>query len=91
MTIAVTDGVSLYAVRYSSNGKSPTLYYSPEVDEIYKMNPKIRGSFGATARAVVSEPIGAFPQIWTPVPEATMLSIRNGDLVAQAFQPRQPE
>jgi predicted glutamine amidotransferase len=87
MTIAVTDGKTLYSVRYASDGNAPTLYHSPSVDEVYRINPAITGRLGTAARAIVSEPIGAYPAMWTEVPQGSLLIVRGGDLEVQRFEP----
>jgi glutamine amidotransferase len=87
MTVAATDGQTLYAARYASDRNAPTLYYSPDVQEVYRVNPAITGRFGAEARAVVSEPVGEFPQIWTEVPQASLLTVRGGDVHIEPFLP----
>ncbi|RIK74174.1 MAG: class II glutamine amidotransferase [Planctomycetota bacterium] len=87
MTVAATDGQSLYAVRYASDGNAPTLFHSPDVEEVYRINPAITGRLGSAARAIVSEPIGAYPEIWTEVPQSSLLTVRGGDLDVQPFKP----
>ena len=87
MTVAVTDGKSLYCVRYASDGKAPTLYHSIDVQEIYKINPETNGMFGPAAFTVVSEPIGVFPEMWTTIPENTTVIIQDGKLTKQKFTP----
>jgi predicted glutamine amidotransferase len=87
MTVAVTDGTTIYAARYASDGNAPTLYHSPAVEEVYRINPAIAGRLGSAARAIVSEPIGAFPQIWTEVPQGSLLIVREGNLELRRFTP----
>ncbi len=87
MTVAVTDGTTIYAARYASDGNAPTLYHSPAVEEVYRINPAIAGRLGSAARAIVSEPIGAFPQIWTEVPQGSLLIVREGNLELRHFTP----
>jgi glutamine amidotransferase len=87
MTLAVTDGETLYSVRYASDGKAPSLFYSPDADEFSKVNPEFKHLYGDEVRAVVSEPPGKYPQIWTEVPQSTLLIVRGGDLKLQPFRP----
>jgi predicted glutamine amidotransferase len=89
MTVAATDGKTLYAARYASDGNAPTLYYSHGVDELYRINPDIAGRFGAAARAIVSEPVGAFPQMWNEAPQGSLLVVQDGNVEVQSFRPQQ--
>ena len=51
------------------------------------MNPAFKDLFGDKARAIVSEPPGEYPEIWTEVPRSTLLVVKDGDLKLQPFQP----
>jgi len=64
-----------------------SLYYSPDVQELYKLNPAITGRFGVAARAVVSEPVGDFPHVWKEVPQSSLLTVRGGDIEVHPFKP----
>ncbi len=90
MTLAISNGIVLYGFRYASDGKAPTLYYSHGADEIYKINPGITGKFGEKARALVSEPIGTYGEAWLPVPESSMVIIKDGDVKVKPFKPVTP-
>ena len=37
MTLGVSDGTRLYAVRYASDGAAPTLYYSRDLEGVYRV------------------------------------------------------
>ena len=87
MTLGISDGETLYSVRYGSDQKSPTLYYSPDADEFSKVNPEFKDLFGQKARAIVSEPPGTYPQIWNEVPKNTLVIARDGELEFQPFKP----
>jgi len=87
MTLGISDGQTLYGVRYASDGQAPTLYYSPDVEELYRVNPQIAGRFGPAARAIVSEPVGAYPTLWTEAPQGSLLTVREGNIELQPFQP----
>ena len=61
MTVGVSDGQSIWAVRYASDGDAPTLYYSREMEEVYELSPHLAGRLSPTTRLIVSEPRGARP------------------------------
>jgi glutamine amidotransferase len=89
MTLGVTDGKTLYGVRYASDNAAPTLYHSIEAKDIKEINPALEGRLSETARAIVSEPLGVFPQMWKEVPQATLLIVKEGKVEARAFVPRE--
>jgi glutamine amidotransferase len=89
MTVAVTDGRTIHAVRYASDGDAPTLYLSPDVEHVYRLNPTIAGRFGDAARAIVSEPIGEYPSLWQSVPQNSSVVVSEGaEYVIQPFRPK---
>jgi glutamine amidotransferase len=91
-TIATTDGVKLWAFRYSSEGASRSLYFSTNVEalrELYPDNPLLT-SVGVESRLVVSEPLGDLPGVWNEVPEATYGVIQPGADEMHPFTPLVP-
>jgi len=90
MTLGVSDGKTVYAVRYASDADAPTLYYSRDMDEVYELNPTLRGRLADTTRIVVSEPIGQYAEMWVPVPQNTAIRVRDGEVVARPFVPIAP-
>jgi glutamine amidotransferase len=87
MTVGVTDGETIWAVRYASDGKAPTLYYSRAAEDLAALNPDLVRVLGLRARAVVSEPVGKFSEVWEAVPESTALRIRDGQVDVMPFRP----
>ena len=49
-TIATTDGESIWAFRYSSEGKSRSLFYTTDVPTLRKLYPETRAAPGALGR-----------------------------------------
>jgi glutamine amidotransferase len=93
MTIATTDGTSLYAFRYSSEGRSRSLFHSTEVATLrhqYPDNPVLH-QLSDDARLVVSEPLGDLRGAWREVPEATCVVIRGGQEELCPFTPTVPQ
>jgi glutamine amidotransferase len=92
MSLGVSDGERLYAVRYSSAGQSRTLFSSCDGATLRALHPdneRLR-ILGDEDRAVVSEPLGDLPGAWIEVPEATALVIQDGPDDQVAFRPRSP-
>jgi glutamine amidotransferase len=89
MTVATTDGETLYAFRYSSEGRSRSLFHSTDVSTLrhqYPDNPVFH-RLSDDARLVVSEPLGDLRGAWREVPEATCLVVRHGAEELQPFTP----
>ncbi len=90
MTIATTDGGSVYAFRYSSEGDSRSLYFSTRMDALKALHPGLGELAGLSdeTRIVVSEPLGDLEGAWNAVPEAHVGIIRPGDDELRPFTPR---
>lgn len=89
MTVATTDGETTWAFRYSSEGKSRSLFHSQDVStlrEQYPDNPVLH-QLSEDARLVVSEPLGDLLGAWQEVPESTCLVARGGREEFHAFAP----
>jgi predicted glutamine amidotransferase len=93
MTLGFSDGDRLWAVRYSSEHKSRTLYVSSEPESIKALHPDNARFQRLTAedRVIVSEPLSDLPGIWNEVPESTVLVMQPGADEQRTFQPRAPE
>ncbi|MGB8650619.1 MAG: class II glutamine amidotransferase [Mycobacteriales bacterium] len=90
MTVATTDGESLYAFRYSSEGRSRSLFHSTDVATLrhqYPDNPVLH-RLSVDSRLVVSEPLGDLRGAWREVPESTCVVARGGHEELRAFAPR---
>jgi predicted glutamine amidotransferase len=90
MTIGTSDGDSVWAFRYSSEGKSRSLYYSTDVRalrEMYPERPRLQEVSDET-RIVVSEPIVELAGAWNEVPESSYGVVREGDDELHAFRTR---
>ena len=85
MTLGISDGKNLWGFRYASNGKGPTLYISPDIDELSQLNPDAEEKFGDFAACLVSEPIGRFQDSWKPVPENSQVVIREKEIEVSEF------
>ena len=92
MTIATTDGTSIWAFRYSSEGRSRSLFYSTEVQTIQKLHPELEILRGLSdeSRLIVSEPLRDLPGVWNEVPESSYGVVQEGQDELKAFKPRVP-
>ena len=89
MTLGISDGESLYAVRYSTEGDSRSLFHSASRDATMEIAPDA-GRFSRDARAIVSEPLSDLEAEWLPVPEASFLTITKGQISCEPFAPISP-
>ena len=90
MTLGISDGESLYAVRYSTEGNSRSLFHSASRDATMEIAPEA-GRFSKDARAIVSEPLNGLEAEWVAVPEASFLRITRGEVTCEPFEPvREP-
>ncbi|MFG0283610.1 MAG: class II glutamine amidotransferase [Phycisphaerales bacterium JB039] len=90
MTVAVTDGSALHAVRYATDGDAPSLYHSRDMEEVFEALPDLRGKLAPSARFVASEPMGRAREVWVDVPQGAYLRIEGSDLAIQPFAPQAP-
>lgn len=89
MTLGISDGESLYAVRYSTEGNSRSLFHSASRDGTMEIAPEA-GRFSRDARAIVSEPLDNLEAEWVEVPEASFLTISRGNVSCESFAPIAP-
>jgi glutamine amidotransferase len=89
MTIAVTDGIRLWAFRYSSQGNSRSLFYSSRVDTVRALHPDLTFLQGVSdeTRLVVSEPLADLPGAWNELPESSYGIVQPGDDELRPFAP----
>ena len=89
MSVAVSDGTSAWAFRYSSEGIPPSLYYSTKVATLREQLPDISifRTLSDSSRLIVSEPLGELAGAWNEVPASTVAVIRAGEDELQAFAP----
>jgi glutamine amidotransferase len=90
MTVGVTDGERLYAVRYASGGEANTLFHSTDIESLRLLYPAEERfeHFSADARVVVSEPLVALPGLWQEVPAGSALVVEKGGVEVLGFTPR---
>lgn len=92
MTVSTTDGTNIWAFRYSSEGRSRSLFHSTAVDTLRAQYPDhpVLHELSHDTRIVVSEPLGDLAGAWNEVPESTYVVISGGREVLESFTPRRP-
>ena len=89
MTVATTDGESVWVFRYSSEGNSRSLFFSTKVASLRQLHPEVEvlHRLSEEARFVVSEPLRDLPGAWNEVPESSAGVVRPGEDEIREFRP----
>jgi predicted glutamine amidotransferase len=93
-TFGVTDGNTLWAVRYATQGRPRTLFASNDADAIRRLYPDNERAqrLSDQDRVIVSEPFNDLPGIWQEIPPGTAVTVRHlGSLHERPFRPQAPE
>ncbi|HTX31107.1 MAG TPA: class II glutamine amidotransferase [Solirubrobacteraceae bacterium] len=80
-TVAVSNGERIWAFRYSSEGKSRSLFFTGHVPTLRALYPEreILQEVSDDARVIVSEPMGDLPGAWNEVPESSYGIVGGGE------------
>ncbi|OBA70723.1 class II glutamine amidotransferase [Mycobacterium sp. 1554424.7] len=91
MTLGVSDGARLYAVRYASGTDANTLFVNEDPESVRMLYPGDEGlkHFADDSRVVVSEPLTQLPGMWREVAAGTALIIGR-DVEERSFRPISP-
>ncbi len=91
-TIATTDGQSIWAIRYSSERQSRSLYYSTDVPTLRKLYPDrdLFKEVSENARLIVSEPLSDVAGVWNEVPESSWSVVGPDREEMRPFRPQAP-
>ena len=92
MTLAMSDGVSIWAFRHSSEGDSRSLFYSTAIETLRGLYPdnQLFQDVDVETRLIVSEPLGDLKGAWNAVPESSYGVVRPGEDELHGFQPVLP-
>jgi glutamine amidotransferase len=90
LTVATTDGHSIWAFRYASDGQARSLFYSSAVETLRAQFPDVPvfAQVSQDTRLIVSEPQGALAGIWQEFPEASCCVFQAGQGEMHPFSPR---
>jgi glutamine amidotransferase len=90
-SVAITDGATVWAFRYSSQGRSRTLFHSSDIADLRAIYPSEQrlSIFSDDAHVIVSEPINDLPGAFLEVPESSLAILdesgyRHADFVPTA-------
>jgi predicted glutamine amidotransferase len=91
-TIASTDGERMWVFRYSSEGRSRSLFFTTDVPTLRMLYPErqLFQEVSDDARVVVSEPLGSVAGVWNEVPESTCGVVGKPHDELLPFRPKPP-
>jgi len=89
MTVAASDGESIWIFRYSSEKSTSSLFYSTEIKQVRELYPELAvlNELDDDTRFIVSEPLRDLPGAWNEVPDSSWGVIRRGEQHIQPFTP----
>ena len=92
MTVATTDGDKVWGFRYSTEGRSRSLFFSTAVETLRAQHPEnpILQAVSDETRLVVSEPLGDLQGAWNEVPESSYGVVQEGQDELHPFEPQPP-
>jgi glutamine amidotransferase len=89
-TFGVSDGTTLWAVRYATEGPPRSLFASADPESIRHLHPENPRFQRLTPddRVIVSEPFSDLPGVWQEIPPGTAVTVqRGGVLEERPFNP----
>jgi len=89
MTVATTNGESIWAFRYASAGRARSLFFSTDLNTLRMLYPDDERfkDLDEESRLVVSEPLGSLVGAWNEVPESSWGVIQPGQDELYSFEP----
>jgi predicted glutamine amidotransferase len=91
-TVATTDGTTIWGVRYSSQGRSRTLFHSNDIATLRELYPDAQRlrAFSDDAHVIVSEPLNDLPGAFLEVPDSTAVILDRSGYRHEDFAPIVP-
>ena len=84
-TFGISDGETLWAIRYATDGPARTLFTTTDVATLQALYPDNERFARLTPddRLVVSEPFSDLPGVWREVPAGTAITVRRGGVLEE--------
>ncbi|MEX0939072.1 MAG: class II glutamine amidotransferase [Pirellulales bacterium] len=86
MTVAVSDGQRIFAVRYGSGDRAPTLFHNRSTTALKEVGGQ-RAEIPDDAIVVLSEPLDHISDHWEEIPPSTLLVIDDQKVTTHPFEP----
>jgi glutamine amidotransferase len=91
MTVAVSNGDSIWAFRYATHGTPRSLYHSTEMQALYALLPQLEAVFAPDCRVVVSEPLSDLDEAWEEIAPSSVVTVHEGNVETAPFVPERPQ
>ncbi|MET0972074.1 MAG: class II glutamine amidotransferase [Thermoleophilaceae bacterium] len=92
-SFGVSDGETLWAVRYATADRPRSLFASADAESIRHLHPENPRFQRLTSddRLIVSEPFSDLPGVWVEIPASSAVTVRRGGVLEhQPFRPQPP-
>lgn len=86
MTIAVSDGERIFALRYSSCRQSQTLYHSRNIHALREVGGHCE-ELPPDGVIILSEPMDSVSEHWEEIPESSLLIVDKHYIAMTPFEP----
>lgn len=88
-TVAIADGSTIWAFRYSTQGRTRSLFHSVDLTTLRELYPDAArlNLFSDDAHVVVSEPLNDLPGTFVEVPESTVAVLDSSGYQHHGFCP----
>lgn len=84
-TASLSDGETIYAIRYASHGPQKTMYVSNGIKALRQLDEQQRENIPDDAVIVLSEPLDDCAEHWREVPENSLVTVRGGKVGIENF------
>lgn len=85
LSLAISDGESLYVVRYAEGAESNSQYYSTHANCMREINSDFP-QMPSEGVVVVSEPLDFSYEHWEEMPEASFITIHKGEITIEPMK-----
>jgi glutamine amidotransferase len=92
-TFGVSDGETVWAIRYATKERARSLFATTDVDTIRRLYPEHArlSRLAEGDRLIVSEPFADLPGVWQEIPERSAVVVPHGGaLEHRPFRPQAP-
>lgn len=86
MTLALSDGARIFALRYSSDRQSQTLYHSRNIHALREVGGQSE-ELPSNGVIVLSEPLDSISDHWDEVPDWHLLTVEKDRIELAGFEP----
>ncbi|MDG2054327.1 MAG: class II glutamine amidotransferase [Phycisphaerales bacterium] len=86
MTVSVSDGQRIIAVRFCADGEAPTLYHSRSEKALHEVCGDLKNA-SSDGMLILSEPLDDISEHWEPIETGSVLVAHHGNVTTNIFDP----